>query len=99
MIVQTIIVEGTQEFHGWDVEWKAKVRLSYLPAKLYGPPEHCHEAESDAEIEELETWPGYEDKINEDLVIEKAWEKFDQETAAADMADHADFINDSLQDR
>lgn len=100
MATQTVLVEGSQIINERDVEWQAQVRLSYLPAKLYGPPEDCHEAEAEAEIEALETRPeGNENKIDEDRVIETAWEKFNHETAAADAADHADYINDSLRDR
>ena len=73
----TVLCDGSQEINGRDIEWDAQVRISYAPAKLYGPPENCHPDESEADIEALTTWPeGFEDRIHEDDVIERAWEQF-----------------------
>lgn len=100
MATQTVHVEGSQLIGQCDVDWKARVRLSYREAKLYGPPENCHEAEADWDIEILETYPGgLEERIDEGRVLELAWEKFDSEAAAADKADYADYIRDSMRDR
>lgn len=96
---QTVNVEGSQEIGGRDIEWQATVRLSYRPAKLYGPPEHCYEAEAEAEILTLKTEQAIDCELDEDQIIELAWDKFSHESAAADAADYADYINDSLRDR
>lgn len=100
MTLKTVNVEGCQDIDGRDIEWQATVRLSYLPAKLYGPPEHCYPEESEAEIVALTTRPEkFEERIDEQMIEELAWEKFHTETAAADAADYADYIKHSLGDR
>ena len=72
-------IEGAQEIDGQDIEWTADLEGSYRPAQLFGPPERCSEAEGEMDVLALATFPpGYEDKIDEDAVLEAAWEKFHQ---------------------
>lgn len=74
----------TLEVSGWAeieervvIQWTAQVRLNYQPAQLYGPPENCYPDESEADIEALTTMPeGFEDKVDEEKVIDKAWDEF-----------------------
>ena len=75
-----VFVEGVQEIGEREIEYTAQVRCDYRPAKLYGPPENCYPDESEAEIDALTTWPpGYENKIDEDAVLDRAWEVFQEE--------------------
>lgn len=72
-------VEGSQEIEGEDVQWEFNVRLIYAPGKLSGPPEDCYPDESEVEILTGSTYPGgYEEKIDEDKVIQAAWDKWQQ---------------------
>lgn len=95
-----VFVEGTHELNnGREIEWEAQVRMVYRPAKLSGPPEDCYPDESEAEIEALVTRPeGHENEIDEDKIIEKAWDKF-PEMLAADKAEYYEYIRDSKEDR
>lgn len=76
----TVTVEGTQEIDEREIEYTAQVRCGYRPAKLYGPPENCYPEESEADIEALATLPaGFENLIDEDDVLDRAWEAFHEE--------------------
>ena len=70
-------LEGTQEIGEQEITWVAEIEGSYRPAQLFGRPEDCYEAEGEMDILALTTWPpGYEGQIDEDAVVDAAWERY-----------------------
>lgn len=93
-----------------DVEFEINADMTYLPARLSGPPEDCYPDESECVITSivpLEKIDGCNDadlldaletQVSEEKIIEDLWEDFELQRSSYE-ADKADYYRDSREGR